>query len=562
MSLFRPFNRCTRRRINCEKETKLSTKLNSIKLKLITMNSNGADLGVAAIMIVTLLAFIGAGNGQIIDTTYSDSQIYSVTGTSGTFTVGPNAVSEMQRSFRSNVDKPTAGVLAWSGQYCSSMQVSVGWGTLDGTTITPQWSAQGEFETSTTITPLGTTVFTAFDWNNYGWFAIPWASGPNVHYFLSFECPLQNTGIRFYDFFTLENCSPSAIASTLVNYTISATTWVTSSNAVSIHVWNPTGAAPLYTACGLSSSNWMLYVTTINGSTPSTGTLVAFSDTSMTFRAPGSITAQGTYVVELLYNLGPTSGIGATFGLVQVVQPQLTTTAVGRYFGWNTFDRVAGGELAVYGTGFGPSCDVGQWTLRSMTNNSTLGTCATIVNSDSNGGQVIVFAIPPAAGGALGQIGYNDTYQPVYASQSPSPVTLTTTKIPILYGFANTDHDEELTWDMSWTGPWSGSASRPVSIARKGPLVLLSLLDYPFNGGTYTSGAVITSTTFIPERFRPLVPVKRCYAHVRFSGTGNDLHMDVTSAGQLKLYKTASGGSFTSSPNIYPATCVWDMTWH
>lgn len=470
---------------------------------------------------------------------YSNSQTYTASGVQGTFTI--TGVSGIARSYRASIDAVTGGTLAWSGA-CNPMQVKVGWGNLgsfDGEPyITPQWTADGSFTSSSAFTFTGVTL--------------PWATGSNVHYFISFECSASDTGILFYDFFTVTDCSTSAVNSIVTTNSVGLP-WVAQSNGATITVQNG-GVAPLYNMCGATAANWSLTLTDTSGLvTYATMVRSSFSTTNMLFSEPSSFgpTPGTSYVARLHFSLWNTTFV---LGTIQVVVPQLTKNAMGRYYGWNTFDYNAGGELVLFGSGFGPSCAAGQWQLKSTTT-ARVFSCSSV---DPNG-NFVVFAVPPSPTSA---IGYDDTYVAAYATQSPSPpAALTSTPVPVVYGFGHVDHYEEVIWNLTWSGPWSGAAVCPVRIIRKGALVALSLVNYPFTGGTYVSSAVISSIGYIPERFRPSVTKKRCHAHVRFGGDGYDLHMDVSHTGQLWLYKDSTGSDFTSTPNIYPATCLWDMSW-
>lgn len=418
------------------------------------------------------------------------------------------------RTWNSNQNFQDAGLVdAGSAQdwsVCSNVWVSIGGGSL----------SQSVYATVTSYTL--TTLRFSFS-------PMTLSAGS---YMLQFECG-GGGAIQLLNYYTVSECGANA-PSVVNSVSVSPTPTFLYTNPITVT---------------MSGSNILqcdqTYTATVGGTRvfPTSSTM-----TQLVFSLPSK--PVGSYPIVLTWtNLWP----GTTaLGNLTISPPAVTNSLTNRYFSWNTFNASAGGILSVYGSHFGSSCaNSGGLFLRSTTSPTTTIPCLSVESLGSD--SVARFLVPPSPGNI---VGYNDTYA-VVAGAIGNMILYPT--VPIVYGFGNTDHYEQIQFNIAWTGPWSGTTMSPVRLTRNGAVVTLSYLAYPFNGGSYSAAATIQSTSAFPARFRPAVTKKRCFAYIRYSGAGYELHMDIGSNGLIATYKDSTGSAFTSSPNIYPSTCVWDV---
>lgn len=522
-----------------------------------------------AAICVTMMALFSCEQGvhalTPADYVYSSGTTYTVYGHQGAFQIG--GISQFSPTqYRSNIQPVSNGYVNWGGS-CDGIQVWVGWGHWTGTYIDPQWRVQGSFAAGS-----GNSQF------QFASVTLPWVTDSNLHWFLSFECPDSNVGIRFYNFFTVtENCSPSGIAAIgagdvfAVNHTfVPATNWKPLGTSGQLQVWKDANSAPRFTLCVSTVAQWQaLFAHIETGATYVTASASSLSAGTLSFAQAGGMAPSGNYNVTIRHTLYNTL---FPVGTVQVVPPTLSNAFTGRFYSWNTFDYRTGGELAVYGTGLGTSCDTYQLALQSVTQPAILWDTCTAVQLLSNGlDQRVLFSVPPSD---KESIGYGDTVQLVYAADAVSSVTPvaiqgaantawanTVPQIPIVYAYDYRDHYEEnvlflLTWTGPWTGswvdPWTGPALCPVYLARDGTTVTMTLAKSPFVGGASFSGTpqIITSHNRIPARFRPTVPMLRCQA----------MNMLVYGDGTISITNNdASHTLFDAVPSLYPTACTWTI---
>lgn len=365
------------------------------------------------------------------------------------------------------------------------------------------------------------------------------SSGP---YWLQVRCPTTVAAtIQFDDFYTVNNNCGSYAPSVVSSFSTLL--------AVSVVKGNPANVVTVQGSninqCGQA------FTVTVNGMSAS---VVSASLTTLVFNAP-PVSAAGSYPVIVAFTAlwpGSTTLGNLTYGALAV-----TNTLQGRYFSWNTFDYTSGGTLSIFGSNFGPTCASTGLFLQPTTTGVLPASipCAS-VSTGTAGQSVVTFTIPPSPSGT---IGYLDTYRLRFGTNGNAIVYST---IPIVYGFGYSDHYEQVDFNMTWTGSWTGTVTSPIRLTRQGGTVTLVTSAYPFNGGAYAGTPVtqISGTSAMPARFRPDMTKKRCMTHLGQGSTaGYDVHMDVGGNGLLVYYQDASGDSFAFTPDIYPETCVWDV---
>lgn len=489
------------------------------------MVATTAKSATAAAAVALLLACCGVllVEADVVHYTYTGSGTYN----SGSFYV--NQITGTTRTWKSNQ------------QFTDSGSVFNVMGDNDWAACTS--GIQVIFGSSS-----GTVSASVANYNYYLTFSFGNTVIGGAPYYLEIGCPAISASIRFDNYYTVTDCgtfSPSVISAITVS---PSSTTITNMNQFSTVMMSGTNINQCDQA-------WVISVGGVNV----TATYV--SRIMMVFVSP-PIVAPGIYPIVVSFApLWPRTYVvgNLTYITGNITAPDTAVTNSvwnGRYFSWNTFDYSAGGQLMVFGTHLGWNCLTAQWFLVAQGSGAPAAIPCANVNTDSvTGKSVVTFAVPPNPKGA--NIGYVDTYRFVLGAANNATYYST---IPILYGLGYSDHYEQIDFDVTWTGPWSGSVTSSVHIQRDGSLVSLALNAYPFNGGAYAgSAATIQSTTPIPARFRPNLTKKRCYAHIRYGGDGYDLHMDIGGNGLIAMYKDSTGDAFTSSPNVYPSTCNWDI---